>query len=114
MKKLCTLLLLFLLALQSSWAVAGAYCTHERSGATQHFGHHIHVHQPQIDDNDSKSPLQQHPDCSSCHAVTLGLGESDVGLLNQPRRPVTLPLPDLPLSSAPPAEPERPKWVTAA
>jgi hypothetical protein len=113
MKRLAVLLLVVLLPFQISWAVAGRYCTHEQSSATQHFGHHAHVHHAQPGDNDSRSPLQQHQDCSACHAVMFSVLQDNV-LLDDV-------LPSLALSpqfifflpSGVPSEPERPKWRLA-
>ena len=114
MKRLFALLLMFVLPLQISWAVAGSYCEHEQSSATQHFGHHAHVHQAQPDDPDSKSPLQSHPDCSSCHHISFSaLGDgANVAFASQAR--AIAPQPASAFPSVPPGEPERPKWHLVA
>jgi len=111
MRRFVVLLLMFLLPLQVSWAIAGSYCTHEQSSATRHFGHHTHVHQAQPDDGDSRSSPQQHQDdCSSCHAVLFSVLEDSVKLGDVSPRRATPPklVPSLP--SVSPDEPERPKW----
>ena len=48
MRKLLAFLLISLLSLQASWAVAASYCRHEQGAAARHFGHHEHQHQPQL------------------------------------------------------------------
>lgn len=113
MKRLVVLLLMLVLPLQIAWAAAGSYCTHEQSSATQHFGHHAHVHQAQPDDTDSEAPLQQHPDCNSCHAVTFSVLDAGVKLPDMSPPRAALPKQVSPLPSAPPGEPERPKWYLA-
>lgn len=45
MRRWLTILLLFVLPLQFSWAVAATYCQHEEVAAVSHFGHHAHEHQ---------------------------------------------------------------------
>jgi len=113
MKRLVVLLLMFVLPLQISWAVAGSYCTHEQSSATQHFGHHAHVHQAHPDDGDSQSALKDHPDCSSCHAVTFSVLDGCMKLVALSRSGEGLPGLISVLPSVPPGEPERPKWYPA-
>lgn len=44
MRRLIAVLLLALVSLQSSWAVAAAYCGHETSRDAAHFGHHVDGH----------------------------------------------------------------------
>ncbi len=44
MRKLLAILLISLLSLQASWAVAASYCRHEQGAAARHFGHHEHRH----------------------------------------------------------------------
>jgi cytochrome c553 len=111
MNRLCALLLLLLLPIQLSWATAGAYCAHDPSESTAHFGHHVHVHQSQAD-NDGSSPLKFHPDCSSCHAVTFSPSQVD-DTLAVPDATAMPPSPlVLSIGSAPQSEPERPKWAT--
>ena len=110
MKRVFALMLIFVLPLQISWAVAGAYCAHEQSAGTKHFGHHAHAHQAQPDDPDSKSPLQSHPDCSSCNHMTFSVVEDGIkmGSVALPRAVAWRLLPACP--SVPPGQPERPNW----
>ena len=110
MKRFLLVLLMFLLPVLVAWAVAGSYCTHEQSAETPHFGHHFHIHQPQSDDG-SQVPLKLHPDCSSCHASTVGMLNGDAQIADVAAPSATCSQPFLLPSSAPPVEPERPKWA---
>jgi hypothetical protein len=113
MKRLLVFLLLLALPLQYAWAVAGAYCTHEQSFATSHFGHHPHQHQTQGDEDPTGSGLKIHTDCASCHVGTCAMVDEVTGLAAHavmaavPSSTTVIP------SSAPPVEPERPKWPFA-
>lgn len=113
MKRLFALFLMLVLPLQISWAVAGSYCAHEESSSAQHFGHHVHVHQVQPDDPDSKSPLESHPDCSSCHHVTFSVLVDGVQVGSVAQLRVIAPHLVSAFPSIPPGEPERPKWHLA-
>lgn len=107
-------LLIALLAGQSAWAAAGAYCRHESGAAAQHFGHHAHAHKS-VDkiDRNGGSTSGSHADCSYCHAGFSGATpsvESSPGLAAGATA--------IPTSVAPPSShfvegPERPKWVFA-
>lgn len=71
-KKLLIILMLLVLPLQFSWAVAAVYCQHESGLAVKHFGHHEHKHQAGADSSDSKGKVGQvHNDCGYCHALNL-------------------------------------------
>ncbi|MEH6435077.1 hypothetical protein [Massilia sp. DD77] len=69
MKRFFLILLLVLLPLQFSWAIAGAYCAHEEAAAP-HFGHHVHKHDKANEDgkHDAKK-IQLDTDCDYCHHV---------------------------------------------
>lgn len=79
MRRWFVLLLLALLPLQSSWAVAAAYCGHEAGPAVQHLGHHDpHGHAGAVSKadpagTDSSSPSGAGVDCSHCHGACLSL-----------------------------------------
>lgn len=117
MKRLLALLvLLVLLPLHSSWAVAASYCQHESGKSAQHFGHHTHQHQAPADgSNDAgKPPFKLDSDCSVCHlgctAATVSVSSASViapELLVFADPPDTLPSIFL-------EGPERPKWVPVA
>ena len=77
MKRYLLILLLVLLPLQFSWAVAGAYCAHEEAAAP-HFGHHVHKHDDTRDGDtrdDGKHEAKKiqagldDGDCDYCHHV---------------------------------------------
>ncbi|MBK1891926.1 hypothetical protein Undi14_17985 [Undibacterium sp. 14-3-2] len=112
-------MLITLLALQFSWSVAAAYCTHETGKAANHWGHH-----PDTNSSDNvasilkekptdakKSPIHSH--CTSCAHGTLSL-DSFEGI-SHPQvveaAPVSI---EIILSSYYTAPPERPQWVIAA
>jgi hypothetical protein len=71
MRRWLTLLLLFVLPAQFSWAAAAAYCQHEpATAAVSHIGHHSHVHKAGKTDKTEKSgvaKLAADNDCGYCH-----------------------------------------------
>ena len=87
MKRLFAILLMLILPLQFSYAVASAYCEDDVIVTTAHYGHHDHgdAHQPVKSDADENSA--GHVECGVCHlgcakllnaALTLGALESDL------------------------------------
>lgn len=75
MKRYFLILLLVLLPIQFSWAIAGTYCAHEEAAAT-HFGHHEHKHEETTEDGakgDGKHETKKiqfgldDGDCDYCH-----------------------------------------------
>jgi len=96
MKRLIFIFLLAILPYQSSWAVAAAYCEHDATVASTHFGHHAHevnadYHAQNQDDGWSKL----HGDCSYCHA-----GAAQVCIF-APVMPPDLPVPRVYLDAPP-------------
>ncbi len=85
MKRLLLILLLTILPLQYSWAVAAVYCQHEQ-GTAAHFGHHGHQHQAQAgDDGADKNTSSKHGDCEVCHhAVQASVPAADAVLTAAP------------------------------
>lgn len=74
MRRLCLLLLLFVLPFQSVWGVAVPYCAHEtQPSASKHFGHHEHQHQADdaatapADDGGAVPGGAYDVDCAICH-----------------------------------------------
>jgi len=81
MRRWLSILLLFLLPLQSSWAMSAAYCQHEQERGTQsrHWGHHEHAKAngqagDRVHDGDGvqkNAGSQPNPvfagDCALCH-----------------------------------------------
>lgn len=86
MRRVLTVLLLLILPLQLSWAVAAAYCQHEVTPqVATHPGHHAHQHALDADpatsdvapdhahaqdDTNDKSPCVD-DDCAYCHLACL-------------------------------------------
>lgn len=119
MRRLVAILLLCLFSLQSAWAVAAAYCAHEKASAdAAHFGHHGHEHdsgasQPEPDD-EGAGAVKVDLDCHACHGCVHGLVPDALsyadGLPHEFGRPAQerhLPPPAL-------AAPERPDWQRLA
>ncbi|QDF96996.1 hypothetical protein CJ010_10885 [Azoarcus sp. DD4] len=116
MRRWLALVLLCLLPLEVSWAVAAEYCTHEHGHGMQHFGHHDDHHRTSADRTDD--PVQ--PDRASlghhhCHLTAF------VGLLGTPSQsdragwPSAWSIDEFPRPiSVPLAPPERPKWSVPA
>lgn len=48
-------IILVLFFMQSTWAIAAQYCQHEKKPHEHHFGHHIHKHSYQQNDDSSVS-----------------------------------------------------------
>ena len=70
MRRYLLILLLFLLPLQFSWAVAGTYCAHEETPSAAHFGHHVHKHDKAEDGAKAESlKITADTDCDYCHHV---------------------------------------------
>ena len=44
MRRLLLILLLAFMPLQSIWAAAAGYCSHEETPGAAHFGNHVHQH----------------------------------------------------------------------
>lgn len=49
MRRWIAILLMIVLPLQLSWAVAANYCQDEQGQNAQHFGHHVHLHHDGVD-----------------------------------------------------------------
>jgi len=119
MRRFVAIVLLCLFSLQSAWAVAAAYCAHEKATAdAAHFGHHGHEHdadeaEPATDD-DGPGSVKVDLDCHACHGCAHGLVAGALvhadGLPHEFGRPAQerhLPPPAL-------AAPERPDWQRLA
>lgn len=122
MRRFLMFLLLAWLPLQSSWAVAAAYCAHESNPAqVQHVGHHEHHHgtaaaaDDGAHDASSKTGLSVGDfDCGCCHGACSGLLAA-----SQPLSLTFTALPPLRAVAdhevaAPAARPERPQWASLA
>ncbi|MGV7207188.1 hypothetical protein ACLB1G_04970 [Oxalobacteraceae bacterium A2-2] len=110
-------MLITLLALQFSWSVVAAYCTHETGRAAQHLGHHPDTNA--ADDVAASDPDQApdktsaHTHCSSCAHGALSM--AGMAAIVHPRlaeaAPTATGMIPSPYTTAPP---ERPQWTAAA
>ncbi len=91
MRRVLLVVLVVLLSLQWTWAVAAAYCKHEVGAAASHLGHHAHEHEghdaagtPKVDaaapdvqadtwGPDAASFQGADADCGACHAGATAL-----------------------------------------
>jgi hypothetical protein len=81
MRRLIAILLMIVLPLQLSWAVAATYCQDEQDPGAQHFGHHVHSHQDRADTGKHPTKITQKAEndcgCSghlcSAHLLPVGL-----------------------------------------
>jgi len=113
------ILLVTLLALQFSWSVVAAYCTHETGSAADHWGHHPDTNASDevasaLKENPSDAKkTSAHSHCASCAHGTLSIASFD-GIAH-PRGAEAAPVStELILSSYYTAPPERPQWAAAA
>ena len=114
MRRFVAILLLALLSLQSTWAVAAAYCQHEAKRDAAHFGHHAGAQVEAATPTDGGDSGVAEGHCHDCHAAGV--------YLVLPAAPahgdVTGPAPlhaAAPWLPAPPASPpERPDWQALA
>lgn len=132
MRKLLAILLISLLSLQASWAVAASYCAHEQGAAARHFGHHEHRHalhalHAAAPDGAASAGMMADPDtaavaglagvdldCSVCHAHALSGMPSVpfIAAMGPPPRPGIATVTSHLLSVLLP-RPERPNWPAA-
>ncbi len=121
MRRLLLLILLAFLPLQSIWAAAAGYCSHEQSPAVAHFGHHGHPHHGAdasgAHDAGALGKIAQAGadlDCHSCHgsanALPLQAEAPPLRLGAGPLATFLLP----PLRAPAPLRPERPNWQRLA
>ncbi|MDR2260585.1 MAG: hypothetical protein LBE06_06560 [Azoarcus sp.] len=115
MRRLFAIFFLICLPLQLGWASAAAYCAHERCAAADHFGHHAHGQADETRGGEGGSTSLSGGDCGLCHvacATALLPAAVRVALagVGQAHAAALYPWP----RSAPPAQPERPKWLLPA
>lgn len=119
-KNIIFIVLLLIMPLQSSWAVAAAYCQPENEVKTSHFGHHDHQHEHQhaqaagdADNAGDESANLNSPDCLDCHGAYNGITVSSFAA--PPPGPVAEPpaAAASSLTSASPSRPEKPQWFSA-
>lgn len=83
MRRWIAILLMIVLPLQLSWAVAANYCQDEQGAGAQHFGHHVHLHHDGLDAAKklAKGKQQADRDCGcsghlcGAHLLPAGLGD---------------------------------------
>lgn len=118
MRRWFALVLLCLFSLQTSWAVAAAYCQHEQAwGEAAHFGHHTHDHGDEealANDASSDTSINADHDCHACHACPACLPQAAVSVIARPGDGLRPPMPDRPLPAPPPAVVDRPDWLPLA
>jgi hypothetical protein len=117
MKHLIAVLVVLLLPLQLSWAVAATYCQHETTvQGAQHFGHHTHVHQDARQDQQPAGvKLVADLDCSFCHAASVTVLPDMAGMaMAVAPSAAPLALRDAPLKAPPERTPDRPQWARLA
>ncbi|WP_188379867.1 hypothetical protein [Oxalicibacterium faecigallinarum] len=113
LRKLFIISIICFLPLQMVWAAAGNYCSHEEGSASQHFGHHDHVHKSSESGDSKSTKAKVDPDCGY---------HSHAGFLSVPITSQSLPL--LSFNDSPSTETifhiqslqsslERPKWSAA-
>lgn len=127
MRRLLLAFLLVFLPLQSVWAAALPYCSHEASPQAGHFGHHAHEHHAgaaPLEQASSQDPAPLHPllsssagtdmDCHACHGMGNAVFTHAGGpaLRLESVRPATSAEPAL--TAPPPHRPERPNWPALA
>lgn len=130
MRRLLLIFLLVFLPLQSIWAAASPYCSHEAAPEAAHFGHHVHEHDHAVahdamadasspQDGPTVTPLPTDSagtdmDCHVCH----GAGNAVFAHVGGPSpwvgsaRPV--PWVEPALTAPNPYRPERPNWAPLA
>lgn len=128
MRRLLLTFLLMFLPLQSIWAAASPYCSHEIAPDAAHFGHHEHKHHAaakplenssSVDNGQSFQPvlsgaMSTDVDCNVCHGTSNAVFAQTDG---HPLWVASAPpmLHTKPALTAPyPHRPERPNWLTLA
>ncbi len=114
MRRWLSILLLIVLPLQFSWAVAATYCQHE-ADVNQHFGHHGHKHHADGKKEAVKASLSVvDNDCAVCHAGCIAALTTSDSLI--PEISVVADCIRIsPFRSSQPNDlPDRPNWPTSA
>lgn len=110
MKQLLVILLLIIVPFQLSWAAAGDYCQHESGATAQHFGHHTHQHQDNLEKARGKiKSAKIHPDCGACHNTVSALPPQVSTLFALPPLSAIHPSAEVSFTSHIPERPLRPE-----
>lgn len=113
MRRWVAIIMLIVLPLQLSWAVASNYCLDEQGPAAQHFGHHVHAHHDGVIKQAAKGKQTVDQDCGCgghlCgpHLLPTGMGGIPSAQAHQRHPPVLVR--DT-YRSSDPTRIERPKW----
>jgi hypothetical protein len=94
MRRWLTILLLFLMPLQLSWAASAAYCQHERDAQRGHWGHHEHRDAPEAARLLDRAPNDagRLPGTGAADGALRGIGQAQHAVVEAERGP-GLPLP---------------------
>ena len=117
MRRWLAVLMLLVLPAQFVWAAAAPYCAHEATiAASQHPGHHQHVHQDgssvaKAGDDGAGGFGFDHSDCASCHAGAAATLPLPAAELAAAPRDVLREQPSSRYRSHTPSGPERPDIV---
>src|SRR5690606_20876124 len=122
--KVLVILMLLVMPLQASWALAAAYCQHEDVVTSVHFGHHTHeydhghedAHEHVQDSDEGKQSTsgKAQADVHDCHGHTAGLLLITFEVPSQHPAQVPSIFYTSLNSSGIIALPERPQWLLAA
>ena len=113
MRRLLFILLMLAMPLQSVWAAAAGYCTHEVAPANAHFGHHAHQHGADADNGNAgtnQTPPALDMDCQSCHGQTNALKQTSSATALWAQDMQLAPPVRFSLPTPSPQRPERPNW----
>lgn len=124
MRKAVFVFLLALLPFQFVWGAAAAYCQHEQSAASRHFGHHSHRHAASSksdatcaapDDNGKQAgTFADDPDCGACHLSCERPIASVQVMPAAAAAKSSCTVAPAAVAASPPTRIERPRWTLAA
>jgi hypothetical protein len=121
MRRWLMMFLLVWMPLQSLWAVAAPYCSHERTAPATHLGHHEHdAHAAERDDANQGSSdgagasCAEHANCHACHGHCAALPQAQAAAPAAPPQHGMAHATQAPWPSAPVALPDRPNWINLA
>jgi hypothetical protein len=94
MRRWLTILLLFLLPFQLSWAASAAYCQHERDAQGGHWGHHEHQDAPEAARLLDRAPndVGRLPGTAAADGAWRGVGQAQQAVVEAERGPGVAPL----------------------
>lgn len=95
MRRLVALFLLLLLPLQFAFAAAAPYCAMEKVETPTHFGHHDHVADAALAQDEGKNDSSVSGDCGICHLASAQTAPSDASANPEAHAALVKALPDL-------------------